>query len=56
MTKDIQDAIASIQSELEGVIAEVEDLPESDERDNVLGILDVMKEDLTEARRQLSQL
>jgi len=56
MTKDILDTIASIHSDLESIIAEVEDLPESDERDNVLGIFDVMKDDLAEAKKELAKL
>jgi hypothetical protein len=56
MVINILDALGQISSELDDAITDVEDLPAGESRDKVMGILDVIKEDLGEARKELGKL
>lgn len=56
MNTAIIDELSQVKSDLGDITANVEDLPPSDRRDKVLGILDVIQDDIDEAKKELGKI
>lgn len=56
MVTAIVDELKQVKSDLGDITANVEDLPAGESRDTVLGILDVIQDDLDAAVKELGKL
>ncbi len=56
MSTALIDDVRQVKSDLSDIVSNVEDLPVSESRDTVLGILDVVQDDLDAAVKELGKV